>query len=152
MSVEITAALVGATVGALVSVFLGNYLSKRAERQRIRFQILIILVGQRGRITSENVKDHLNAIPLVFAEDNEIRRAFQHFCATMDLGSPDFFRRYNELVLSIARNLGFKGVVMSDLELGFFPTQKIQRHLLHLNLTHKFVMPPRGYRSSRRIG
>jgi len=48
MSVEITAALVGATVGALVSVFLGNYLSKRAERQRIRFQILIILYQRRG--------------------------------------------------------------------------------------------------------
>ncbi len=129
MSVEITAAMIGAIVGALVSVFLSSFLNKKAERYRIRFQILVVLVGQRGNIVSNSVKDHLNAIPLVFASDNAVRRAYQYVYSTSDLGSPEFFRRYNELVIAIATSLGFKGVSLSDLELGFFPVKESRPRL-----------------------
>ena len=124
MSTESIAALVGAVVGAVLTFVLSQFAVWFSERKKQKLLVLGGLMGGRGRIFSQDVSDVINLIPVVFSGDTRVRNAYQHFCAIRSSTEPQFFPRYADLVLAVAKSAGFRErLTEADIYLGFFPTQ-----------------------------
>lgn len=118
--VSAAAAIVGGIVGAVLTFILSQIASSRQDKRKVRTQVLMVLMGGRGRIHARDVTDHVNVIPIAFAGETRVIHAYQHLCAAAAGDFPTMLKRYVELVIVIADIMGFKGIGEADLNLGYF--------------------------------
>lgn len=119
---ETFSALLGAVVGAVMTFAFTQIAHRAAQKEQRKLHVFAVLMGGRGRIATQEVADAMNLIPVVFYEDQEVRRAYQHFCALVPGSGDVFFTRYVDMVLAIAKNLGYdRNLTPADVNLGFYP-------------------------------
>jgi hypothetical protein len=121
MWVATVGTLAGAIVGSLLTYFLSNIAGARNEKRQNRLRVLGVLMAGRDAILSDEVRWHVNIIPVVFHDDVKVRRAYQHFCQTVGASSPDSLKRFVELILEITRSLGYSDkITEADINSGLF--------------------------------
>ena len=75
----------------------------------------------RGTIYSDEVRWHVNLIPVIFHDDEKVRGAYQHFCAATGASNTDYVKRFVELIIEISESLGYSDkVTEADIYTGFF--------------------------------
>ena len=115
------AALCGAIVGSALTSILAHLATARRELRQSRIAILTVLMSGRGGIYAKDVADSINIIPILFYDNPQVRRAHDQFCAFPNGPQLDLYRRYNELVLAVAKSLQFTDLTKADIDLGFYP-------------------------------
>jgi hypothetical protein len=121
MSTETIAALLGAIVGSVLTFVLGQIAGSRQEKRQQRLRLLGALMAGRGKIFSPEVAEAVNLIPIVFHDNEKVRRAYQHFCATIGIPHADFVKRYVELIIEVSKSLGYSDrLTEADIHTGLF--------------------------------
>lgn len=121
---EVVSALVGAALGSLMTFYLGHIAGARNEKRQSKLRLFTVLMGGRGAIHSDKIRLHVNLIPVVFHDDEKVRAAYLHFCASVTSPGTEYVKRLVELLIQISRSLGFSTKVSeADIYTGFFVTE-----------------------------
>lgn len=75
----------------------------------------------RGNIRRQEVADAINVIPVLFRRNARIRRAYDLFCAIPNGDPITVAERYSEILVEVARELGFREFDRTEVALGYFP-------------------------------
>lgn len=125
---------------ALVAVLVGQYLQDRkAKKDRIynnKFTIFATILGLRhSRANNEQFVIAINQIPIVFHENKEVLLKLDRFIKThVDIISPidkvmeNLNSDLNDLVLAIAKNLGYSNVDNNLMKTFYNPDASFFRH------------------------
>lgn len=115
------------------------------EARRQKIWILSTLMQHRATFEFPDAVNALNAISLVFVEDQEVRDAYTHFLAAAGRKGSEFQHaelreRYLALIEKIVRNLGMnRKITVADIHEGYFPHfMSKQRMLLAKDIDDRF--------------
>lgn len=132
--------LIALFLSALVAVLVGQYLQDRkAKKDRIynnKFSIFATILGLRhARAANENFIISINQIPIVFHDNKEVLVKLDRFIKThVDTISPtdkvleNLNSDLNDLVLEIAKDLGYSNIDNNVMKSFYYPNASFYRY------------------------
>ena len=83
--------------------------------------VLLIMMQERGRISSDDAQKAVNSIPVVFAGDDKVMAAYRRLSGQHGPYTPERLRLYLALTTEVARSAGFSDVItVSDVDVGYY--------------------------------
>lgn len=117
----VVAVLGGAVVGSFLTTLLSHISTSKRELRHDRLDVLIALMRGRNDIFAEGVALEVNTIPILFHDQPKVRLAYEKFCAVPNGPPANLHRRYDDLVLAVAKALNFSDWSVADIDLGYYP-------------------------------
>ena len=120
-ALPVIAALGGAVAGSFLTTLLSHITTSKRELRRDRLDVLIALMRGRNDIFADGVALEINTIPILFHDKPRVRHAYEQFCAVPNGPPANLHRRYDDMVLAVARSLSFRDWSVADIDLGYYP-------------------------------
>ncbi len=138
--------LIALFLSAIIAVLIGQYLQYRKEKRnreyQNKFSIFSTILGLRhARAGNENFVIAINQIPIVFHKNTNVLNNLDRFIKThVDPISPtdkvieNLNSDLNDLVLEIAKDLGYSNIDNNVMKSFYYPDWSYYRH--HSDLIH----------------
>jgi len=122
----LVAIFIGPGVGAGIALLLQRRYRKADIREHQKLQVVYDLIRARaGFNTNRNraeLESALNAIPIIFEDDCEVRLAHEKARSCIDSRSPEAVRSLSQLIVEVCKAMGYKNVDISTAKnIFFFP-------------------------------
>ena len=89
--------------------------------RREKRAVLLMMMQERGNISSPNAQQAVNSIPVVFAGDEKVLVAYRRLSGLVGPYTPERLRLYLVLTTEVARSAGFADVItQTDVDVGYF--------------------------------
>ena len=126
-------AIIATVTASAFGAFLGFIYQKISEKKRDKKQILAILMAYRGiKAHEDDFVKALNMVDVYFYDSKDVRKLCHDYFNSLD--HPVFETGQHErvlraLILSMAKDCGYSGIVESDIAHFYLPEAYIQRYV-----------------------
>jgi len=94
--------------------------------RREKRAVLLVMMQERGRVSSPDAQKAVNSIPVVFAGDGKVMAAYRRLSSETGPYTPERLRLYLALTTEVARSAGFSDVITSsDVDVGYFLSDNV---------------------------